>query len=92
MFSLPSVNFNVLMSKWSFAVYTMVRFFTQVFGVTAVAFIMAGLYFYLGTKYPFNVQAVFSAAVTNPLYQALILVLILVNGRTVLFRLDDKEI
>ena len=37
MLSLPSVNFNSLTSKWSFAFYTLIRFLTVVVGVTVVA-------------------------------------------------------
>lgn len=92
MFSLPSVNFNVLMSKWSFAVYTMVRFFTQALGITAAALALAAGYLYYGAGRSFNIQEVFSLALTNPIFHGVLLVLLFVNGRTVLFRLDDKEV
>jgi ubiquinone biosynthesis protein len=92
MFSLPSVNFNVLMSKWSFAVYTLVRFLTLALGVTAIAVALAAGYSYLGARQPVNIQNVILLAVTNPIYHGILLVLLFVNGRTVLFRLDDKEV
>ncbi len=50
MFSLPSVNFNSLMSKWSFTVYIAVRFFTQVLGTTAVALGLTFIYFFLSGR------------------------------------------
>jgi ubiquinone biosynthesis protein len=91
-FSLPSVNFNVLMSKWSYAVTTLVRFITFGCIVTAAAVGLGAAYSYIGTRQPINLQEVFTLAVTNPFYQLIILVLLFVNGRTVLFRLDDKEV
>jgi hypothetical protein len=92
MFSLPSVNFNVLMSKWSFAVYIAVHFFTQVLGTTAVALGFSAAYFVLLGKLPLVPRELLIWCITNPFYHAALLLLILVNGRTVLFRLDDKEV
>jgi hypothetical protein len=92
MFSLPTVNFNVLMSKWSFAVYTGVRFFTEVLGITAVALGLGFLSFYLSGRLPIVPREVFTSLLSNPLYHAALLLLIFVNGRTVLFRMDDKDV
>ncbi len=92
MFALPSVNFNVLMSKWSFTAYTLIRFLTQSLFVTAAAVVVTALFSFIGTQQPFNLHDVFFLAVTNPIYHSVILVLIFVSGRTVLFRLDDKEV
>ena len=92
MFSLPSVNFNVLMSKWSFVVYISVRFFTQVLGATAAALGLAFIYFYLSGRVPLVPSEVFYWCISNPIYHAALLLLIFVNGRTVLLRMDDKEV
>jgi len=92
MFSLPSVNFNSLMSKWSFAVYILVRFFTQVLGATAAALGLTFVYFYLSGRVPLVPSEVFYWCISNPIYQAALLLLIIVNGRTVLYRLDDREV
>ena len=92
MFSLPSVNFNVLMSKWSFAVNIAVRFFTQVLGTTVVGLGLALVYFYLSGRVPLVPSEVFYWCISNPIYLTALLLLMLVNGRTVLLRLDDKEV
>ncbi len=90
LFSLPSVNFNALMSKWSFAVYTLVQFSAQALFTTLIAAILVA--FQLGIGQALDVYKVLQAVVTNPLYQIAILVLIVVNSRTVLFRMDDKDV
>ncbi len=92
MFSLPSVNFSALMSKWSFAIYILIRFVGEALAVTLVTVFIVTLNLYLGAKQPVDVLAVLQGVITNPIYQIIILVLIFVNGRTVLFRMDDKEI
>ena len=92
MFSLPTVNFNVLMSKWSFAVYTAVRFCVQALLVTGAAIGLAFTRAALAGQAWAGLGETFYACVTHPAYLAAILVLVFVNGRTVLFRLDDKEV
>ncbi len=92
LFSLPSVNFNVLMSKWSFAVYSFVRFFIQAVGITAVALGLTYLFLVLNQTEPITAQVVFLLTFSNTLYQALLIVLFVVHSRTVLFRMDDKEV
>ncbi len=91
MLSLPSVNFNSLMSKWSFAIYTLLRFvirtllFTLVFaGVLALQLYRAGQ--------PIEVLPLFQSMLMNPAYQLVLLLLVFIHGRIVLFRLDDKEV
>jgi hypothetical protein len=92
MLSLPSVNFSALMSKWSFAVYVLMRFLAQTAGVTLTAIALAAIYLYFQAGLPINTYSIFQKVITQPVYQAIILLLIFVNGRTVLIRMDDKEI
>ncbi len=92
MLSLPSVNFNALMSKWSFAVYTLLRFISQAVTLTLIAILLASLQLYFETPQSINVMRVFQSVVTNSAYQIILIVLIYVNGKTVLYRLDDKEV
>jgi len=92
MLSLPSVNFSALMSKWSFAVYILVRFLTQAIGIALVAALFAGIYLYFGAQQSINTYSILQWVVTNPVYQITLLALIFVNGRTVLIRMDDKEV
>jgi len=90
--SLPTVNFNALMSKWSFAVYNLFLFAGQMVILTLAFAFFASLNFYLNVHQLMNLNLVFQAVVTNPVFQIIFIILIFVNGRTVLFRLDDKEI
>ena len=90
--SLPSVNFNVLMSKWSYAIYIFVRFVAQVIGVTALAVILLYLGQYLGAQQQSGIDETLRQVITNPIYQIIMLMLVIANGRTVLFRMDDKEV
>jgi len=91
MFTLPSVNFSALMSKWSFAVYIGVRFFGQVLALTLVTVFVVILNLYYSGS-PIDVYDIIQGVLMNPIYQIVILILIFINGRTVLFRMDDKEV
>jgi predicted unusual protein kinase regulating ubiquinone biosynthesis (AarF/ABC1/UbiB family) len=91
MFSLPSVNFSALMSKWSFAAYISVRFFGQAIAMTLITALVVIINLY-GTKQPMDVAPILQAIILNPIYQIVLLTLIFVNGRTILFRMDDKEV
>jgi ubiquinone biosynthesis protein len=92
MLSLPSVNFNTLMSKWSFAVYTLLRFIGQTATLTLVFAFLTNVKFYFDEQQFMNVYDVFFQVVANPVYQIILFITIFVHGRTVLFRLDDKEV
>ena len=91
MLSLPSVNFSALVSKWSLAVYILVRFIAQILGVTAVAASLAVLKLYLGRQ-AIDIYGALRTVVANPVYHIVILILTFVNARTVFFRMDDKEV
>ena len=92
MLSLPSVNFNALMSKWSYAIYTLLRFVAQAVVLTLLFAVLQGVSYYFAQSSPIHVLEIFQKVIANPVFQILLLVLIFINGRTVLFRLDDKEV
>jgi predicted unusual protein kinase regulating ubiquinone biosynthesis (AarF/ABC1/UbiB family) len=92
MLSLPSVNFNSLMSKWSFAVYSLLQFLSQVIVFTLLAGLVVGLQFYFETGQFMNLLEVFQKVAGNSIYQIILLVMVFIHGRTVLFRMDDKEV
>jgi ubiquinone biosynthesis protein len=92
MLSMPSVNFNSLMSKWSFAVYMVFRFAGNATLLTLASACLIGIQFYFKTQQSMTVINIFQKVISSPVYQFLLFVIILVNGRTVLFRMDDKEI
>ena len=92
MLALPSVNFSALMSKWSFAVYNFMLFFVQMGIFTLVFGLLINLKSYLSTKQFVDVGFAFQLILTNPIYQIVFFIMIFVHGRTVLFRLDDKEV
>jgi ubiquinone biosynthesis protein len=90
--SLPSVNFNALMSKWSYAIYTLLRFLTQAVALTLIFSLLASLPLDVTNLSSIRFLEFMQLAVTNPIYQIILLILIFINGRTVLYRLDDKEV
>ena len=92
MLSLPSVNFNALMSKWSFAVYNLFLFLGQMAIFTLLFGILISLKFYFDAQQLMSINQVLQKVVTNPVYQIIFFIMIFVHGRTILFRLDDKEI
>jgi ubiquinone biosynthesis protein len=92
MLSLPSVNFNVLMSKWSFAVYSLFRFVGQTVVLTLIFAFAVNIKVYLSEQNFMSMYESFQAVVTNPVYQVIFFITLFVHGRAVLFRLDDKEI
>ena len=92
MLALPSVNFNSLMSKWSFVFYIFFRYIAQILGVTALAVIIGFAISYFNGQPAANLQELLKSILANPVYQLSLLVLTFVNGRIVLFRMDDKEI
>jgi len=92
MLSLPAVNFSALMSKWSFAVYSLVLFMGQAVVLTFLFGLFFGMQSYLGSQESMNAYKILQIVIFNPVYQVALLVMLFVSGRTVLFRLDDKEI
>jgi hypothetical protein len=92
MLTLPSVNFSSLMGKWSFAVYNLFRFIGHTTLLTLSFSILLNLIHYIDVHQFMNISNLLKVVVTNPVYQIILVILVFVQGRTVLFRLDDKEI
>ena len=90
--ALPSVNFNALMDKWSFAIHILTRFTAQwiIFTGLAVLTIAAGTMLTQGSV-PLDPGFIVGSLLSSPVYVIVIVVLIFANGRTILFRLDDKD-
>lgn len=91
MLSLPSVNFNALTSKWSYVFYTLLRFLGAALVVTVLAGLLVSLNLLVSGRPAMSVYELIRFLIGNPLYQAALLLLLLINGRTVLFRMDDRE-
>jgi ubiquinone biosynthesis protein len=92
MLALPTVNFNALMSKWSFAVFILLRFVAQLTAVTgAAALIRTASSLLTGSVLLLDPRLILPELIANPLYVMVVLLLVFANGRTVLFRLDDKD-
>jgi ubiquinone biosynthesis protein len=91
MLSLPSVNFNALTSKWSYVFYTLLRFLGAALAVTVLAGLLVSLNLIVSGRPAMSVYELIGFLIGNPLYQAALLLLLLINGRTVLFRMDDRE-
>jgi hypothetical protein len=92
MLALPSVNFNALMSKWSFAVYNFMLFLGQMAIITLIFGGLINLNSYLSSQHFMDVRRTLQLIVANQIYQVIFFIMIFVHGRTVLFRLDDKEV
>ena len=89
--ALPRVNFNSMISKGSFTFVTFVKLATQVLLLMAL---LAG--FRVTRSYLADHQAVpyriaVREAVSTGLFQACVVVLMFINGRPLLFRLDDED-
>jgi hypothetical protein len=91
MLSLPSVNFSALTSKWSYSFYTLLRFLGTALAMTVLAGLLVSLNLIPSGRPAMSVYELSRFLIENPLYQAMLLLLLLVNGRTVLFRMDDRE-
>lgn len=89
--SIPTVNFHMMMSKWSFAFSTLIAFVAQTALVTIVSMIVAAVVALLNDGTPGDISSLFKSVARNHLYQAFVLFLILVSGRKVLVRMDDSE-
>jgi hypothetical protein len=90
--ALPSVNFTSAMGKWSFAFNILMRFaaqFVVLTGVTALLTLAGAVL--TGQAGQLTLAVFVGTVLGNPLYVIAVLVLIFVSGRTVLFRLDDKD-
>lgn len=92
MLALPSVNFNALMSKWSYAVYNLLLFLSQAAIFTLVIGILIALMIYVDEQQVISVNQVLQKVIANPVYQIILFLMLFVHARTVLFRLDDKEV
>jgi hypothetical protein len=90
--SIPSVNFNAMMSKWAFAAYMLVLFLTQVMAVTGAAFLVGLVVLFLSGEQGIEASQILRTVAGSRIYQLVLLALIFANGRTVLFRMDDKEV
>ena len=65
--------------------------FRQMVLLTAVFLVIAIVMQYIQQS-TVDGTLLFDQIVTNRVYQLLVLLLILVNGRSVLFRMDDKDV
>jgi ubiquinone biosynthesis protein len=92
MLAIPSVNFSMLMSKWSFVILTIIVFVAQALLVTGVGVALAAAGHYLSGVEIINGRALLEQLLANRLYQLVILFLFIINSRSLLFRLDDKEV
>jgi hypothetical protein len=80
------------MSKWSFAVYNLLRFIGQVVILSLLFGFVLNAMAFIDTGQILSLKGAVSAIVMNPFYQTMFLILFFIHGRTVLFRLDDKEV
>ena len=90
--TIPTANFTALIGKGSFAILTLVKFAFQAVVVTALALVAIGLGQLLVKGGLPPIAVLVELLLSNPVYPLLLLVLFLVNTRTVLFQLDDVDV
>jgi ubiquinone biosynthesis protein len=90
--SIPQANFTALIGKGSYAIFTLIKFGTQAAVVTVLSLLVAGGAQWLSTGVAPTTAAALQGLLASPLYPLLLLVLFLINTRTVLFHLDDVEV
>ncbi|MCI0398651.1 MAG: AarF/ABC1/UbiB kinase family protein [Chloroflexi bacterium] len=88
----PAVSFHTLLGKWSFAFIILFRFLYQALLVTGMALTLAILPVLLTGTTAINWPGIWAQTITNRVYQFVIILLVFVNGRNVLFRMDDKDV
>jgi hypothetical protein len=88
----PAVSFSTMMSKWSFAFFMLIKFLYQVLLVSVVALGVAFSIQLIAGDGRLNLIAAVQMVVTDRVYLLIVLFLLFVNGRSVLFRMDDTEV
>jgi predicted unusual protein kinase regulating ubiquinone biosynthesis (AarF/ABC1/UbiB family) len=90
--TLPRVNFNSMMSKWSYTFVTFAKMITQLLLLTAFAIYAAVIarYFAGGVRVPYATAV--GDVMSSRVFIALVIVLLFINLRAVLFRLDDRDV
>ena len=90
--TIPSASFSAMLSKWSFTTVGTLKFISQAIAVAAlfVAYFALDHFLEGGDLAPF--EALWQQLLQNRLFYASIIILLIVNGRAILFRLDDKDI
>ena len=89
--ALPRVNFSALMSKSSFAFVTLMRFLSQLGVLTLAAMLLAVSRHALNHDHVTYLGAL-QSVVSSIAYRSVVVALLIINGRSLLFRLDDKDV
>jgi hypothetical protein len=89
--SIPRVNFHFLAGKGSFVVYTALRFILQVGGFAALLTIVVGGLHFAVTSQPLTLNEAFQRVMAMPGFRVVLAVLVVINTRKILFRMDDKD-
>jgi hypothetical protein len=88
---IPRANFSELMTKWSFAAYTLIVIAAQLFTLTAAGGLAFATLEYVETTHVPTAGSAIGQVVALRSYQWIALAVVLLNGRKVLFRMQDKE-
>jgi hypothetical protein len=90
--STPVMKFNAVLDKPVYSIYTLFRFFWQVAVTSAVATGAIFSFEWLVEGNILQFGEVLYRVATNQIYYVVILFLTIINVRTIIFRLSDKEI
>jgi ubiquinone biosynthesis protein len=89
--AIPHANFNSLMSKGSVFVYTGIKFAAEMLGLTAVSTAAVVATALAATGHAPGFRDAFNRAIGLVAFRVMAALLVLINTRKMLFRMDDKD-
>jgi ubiquinone biosynthesis protein len=89
--SIPRVHFSPMMSKASLVVYSTIRLAAQVLAVIGLMTAWIVFIAYAATGQRVGGRDAFDHVVSLVAFRAVVVLLVLINARKILFRMDDKD-
>lgn len=89
--TLPRVNFHVMMNKGSSTFLTVIKLAAQVLGLAVVAAYLVVAFREIETDEVVTYRVAIGWVLSSTLFRVAVAVLIFVNARALLFRLEDKD-
>jgi predicted unusual protein kinase regulating ubiquinone biosynthesis (AarF/ABC1/UbiB family) len=89
--TVPQVRFSALIGQWSYVAYTLIRLGTQILMATLFGAAIAGVVSAGMSGRVIGASEALNRSMASPVLWLIVLVLVLLNARMLLFRLDDKD-
>jgi ubiquinone biosynthesis protein len=90
--AIPRVNFSDLVDKWAFVIHRFVTVGAQVLGLTLLALGLVAARRWLDGGGTAELSTLVRQAVSQPGYQVLVVLLVLLSWRKLSFRMSDKDV